>query len=401
MYSRQRVFDESEVPLTVQPSYRIHPQGTVLNWTSLACRRFPDQISEISDVVGNPRGNNPVHHWQLDSQTREYPKWYHTFDAGWGEPRDAFLFFPIQAFGLNRIRNWPWLPDMLHSAVLTGWSLDAFKQFTDQVPVSVSLPNFIYELKDMKGMIPTFDRKHLSKTASNNFLAWEFGVQPFVSDVKAMVNMAATVQKRLQHLRSANNAASRLSFKRELVQEEPLSFFRALASFGTSDNGSTDGILFKRQSVRTNVHIGCSLYMALKGLDDALSTMKGLLASGGFNHPARVVWNAIPYSFVVDWFFHVGKLLDTLSVQPFEGEYSLSNVWYSVKNTSTWLALARINDEAHYPFYEGTKPLVGTVHVKSYDRLAGFPVTNVALTDGTLSPMQLALALAMLEQRRR
>lgn len=398
MTGRLRVSDDSVVPLPVQPQYMSNITGVKHDWTSLPVGIFPPSISVIQDVVGKRGVNHPVHHWKLTSFCRRFPDWGHTFDSDLGINLAKELFFPIQTVGTYAaVQAWPWLPDMLHSAWISDSSIGAFNKFHDQIPTSVSLANSLYELKDIKGLIPSVTKGSLSKTAANNLLGFEFGVLPMVSDIKAIVEMSDKVEKRIKHLISVNGRTTSLSFDRELVQDEPFEFFRSIDSLGTSLG--SDGILFKRQSVRTKLHIGGKLSQDLRDLADANAKLKGLIASGGFNHPARVVWNAIPYSFVVDWFFHVGKLMDTLMVQPFGGDYEVSDVWYSVKSDVTYIAIAHNNSEDTYPILGN--PVIGTVHVSVYDRLPGFPVSSLFLTDGILSPTQQVLALAMLEQKRR
>jgi len=40
--------------------------------------------------------------------------------------------------------------------------------------------------------------------------------------------------------------------------------------------------------------------------------VKGFLDSIGFQGNASIIWNAIPYTFVIDWFFGVGRWLNSL-----------------------------------------------------------------------------------------
>lgn len=393
---------------TKQMRYRLMPEGTEFIWApGYAVRAFPARISFITDVYGEKGNYNPCDHMSIDSwiSPRAYPSFWRGTSGKYALPvvDGAELAFPLNPLlPFEGVSSWPWISD-ISAATLSGWSMDAYNAFNSQVPTTVSLPNFLYELKDMKGMIPSINRKSLSKTASNNLLAFEFGVKPFISDIKNIVNMADSVSKRLKHLIAYQRKTSHLTFERDVKSDEDYSFFRNIESI---DNhyvaGNVNGLVFKRISGSTHFQVGASLYQDLQDLEDANSQLKALLATGGFNHPARVVWNAIPYSFVVDWFFSVGKLLDTLSVQPFGGEWSVTNVGYSIKSEASYSVKAVLaNYPSHYddPFRAGSQ--IGTVRVKRYIRKRGFPAFSLFLTDGSLSPEQLVLGLAMLEQRRR
>lgn len=358
---------------------------------------FPPRHGHMTDVVGEGRSFHPVDHYSLRSflgPLQPFPR-YPGVVGEFGHTADFPVPFPLG--GQGSWLDWPWLPEF-SPAVLSDFAVDAFNKFHDQVPTTVSIANFIYELKDMKGMIPSIDKKSIAKTASNNFLAFEFGVKPFISDIKAILNMSDAVDKRIQHLIAMNGKTSNLRFDRTLELSGPeMTFSRSLYN-STDPNQEGTGVFvrFVGTGGKAVVHIGAQLTQNLTDLSDAMSKMKALAASSGFNHPARVIWNAIPYSFVVDWFFHVGKLLDQITIQPFGGQYDLSNIGYSVKSQALFIA--------HQMHTNGTVPVdnvLGTVEAKRYIRRPGFPVSSLFLTDALLSPKQLALGLAMLEQRRR
>lgn len=407
MPPRTRVEDDS---LLVYPggniTYRMNFDAPTAarNWSNplYPVYRFPKTIRSMTDVVGQPGSFNPVDHFQLSSSiTGGLPGWRNALgEVGEAVHGRDVLLLPQRINAFDTVAEWGWLP-VLSAKSLSDWSIEAFDKFHAQIPTSVSLANSIYELKDMKGMIPTIDRKSLSKTASNNFLAFEFGVLPFVSDVKAIVAMSDVVDKRIKLLIANNGKTTHLSFDRVVDYNDPYKITRSIANpydtlFG-NDNVE-DAVRFVRQSAKVSVHIGGHLTQNLRDLSDAMAKMKGLIASGGFNHPARIIWNAIPYSFVVDWFFSIGKLLDSLQVQPFGGEYDVSDVGYSVKSEATYLV------KVQYHSGQDTvlgNSLLGTVWVKSFTRKPGFPVFSPFLTDGTLSPTQLVLGLAMLDQKRR
>lgn len=391
MPKRTRQIDDSRSHPVILPKWT--SQGTLIqDWGQWGgpstLYRFPQQISEMEDVVGNQGSFNPVNHQVLNSTMSNFNSWPQP-----GEP-DRHVNFDGVALPLAEpsFIDWPWLP-VISSASLSDWAVDAYNAFHDQVPTTVSLPNFLYELREMKSLIPSIDRRSISKTASNNFLAFQFGWQPMVKDIKAILNLSDSVQKRIKILLEQQEKTTKLSFNRDIPLEEPFSFMKSCYDAATS-HGDTD-VEFQRVSAKAKFHCGASLYQDLSDLDSALGTMKALSASGGFNKPARVVWNAIPYSFVVDWFFHVGKILDTLSVQPFGGTYKVSDIGYSVKSEAVFIA--------SQVFHNGStvlKSTLGTIDVRGYVRRPGFPVSSLFITGGSLSPMQQALSLAMLEQRR-
>jgi len=408
--TRYRVNDLSlELSAEIPNFQHLDGGGPAYAWNSLSTfSRFPDEISYMTDVIGNQGKFNPVSHRSLSGHLDPIKDWteppysdgHWTNWIGFGASRKKMqsFHFPNPYFEFIKtslIDRYPWFPQ-ISAAMLSDWSIEAFNKFHDQVPTTISLANSLYELKDMKGLIPSVDRLSLSKTVGNNFLAFEFGVLPFVSDIKAILAISDSVDKRIKHLLETQGHSTNLSFERDLPIAEDFFFnisFEDPQDFGDSGNRYR----FKRTGAKAHFHCGGKLFQDLSDLSDSMAKLKGLAASGGFNHPARVIWNAIPYSFVVDWFFHVGKLLDSLTVQPFGGTYEVTDVSYSVKTEAIYI----VTQEMHGTQYVPGDNQVGKVLAKSYERKVGFPASSLFLTDANLSPTQQALALAMLNQRRR
>ena len=407
--ARSRFLDASRGPDEPLAYTFRRDSGGEYPWSGIyPYRAFPKRIFYLDDVVGNKGLFNPVKHVEMVADLQPMQPWFEpqysahwTLGLGFGASRIPATSFmvPIK-YGAppSLLDYWQWLP-YVSPAQMTSWSIDALNKFSDQVPTSVSVANFLYELKDMKGMIPSIDRRGLSKTVSNNFLAFEFGVKPFISDIKAMVEMSDAVDKRLKHLLDTAGKSVDLRFDRELdlITEEHIIRINVEDPNYNSSSDNFNGLRLRRTSAKVKFHCGAKLFQDLQGLSDSMSKLKALAASGGFNHPARVIWNAIPYSFVVDWFFSIGKILDSISIQPFGGEYRISDVGWSLKREATYIGTQVM---ANGQFVDGNATL-GTVRVKDYVRQPGFPATSLLLTDGQLSPKQLVLGLAMLEQKRR
>lgn len=400
----RELYDEKPYspPQSIPHFHLVNGSSPEYRWSpTFGSAKFPNSSFQMRDVVGNPGHYNPVSHRVLTSEFY-YPRgvqdWFNGSEH-WRQTEKG-VFLPLPNIESNIVDFQEWSTGFT-AAQLSDWAMDAYNAFITQVPTTVSLPNFLYELREMKGMIPSIDRKSLLNTASNNFLAFEFGVNPFVKDIKAILSLSDAVQKRLKHLLFTQGKKTNLSFERDGVFNDSYSFFRSFETpvVPTITGGPgfylLNGLEFRRKNTSAHLHIGAKLFQDLQGLSDSLSTLKALSASGGFNSPLRVVWNAIPYSFIVDWFFHVGKILDSLSVQPFGGEYRVTDVGYSVKLESSW----SIYQVAYGNQTISGQSLIGACTFKSYTRRQGYPVSSLFITDGLLTPMQLALSAAMFKQR--
>jgi hypothetical protein len=67
-------------------------------------------------------------------------------------------------------------------------------------------------------------------------------------------------------------------------------------------------------------------------LNGADAWWQALASALGLMNPAKIVWNAIPFSFAVDWFVNVaGWLNDNAEIQPFEGKITIEGADFSCK----------------------------------------------------------------------
>lgn len=263
----------------------------------------------------------------------------------------------------------------------------AFQEFATQVPTQVSLGNFLYELRDIKGMIPKIQGS-LARTVNGGFLGYQFGIKPFLSDLKKLSTAIDSVQKRLAFLRRSYGQPTRISFFRPDIYAHP--------NLNVRVDPAPDSLGIDHQWVLT--HYRCdfvargTLVQTLQGLDGALGFLKAASASMGFNNPAAIVWEAIPYSFVVDWFLHLDREVDKWVFQPFEGGWNVTDVTSSVSSFSiidayVWPRRAFGNSWQH----------IYRIRRKAKKRTVGLPVPRASL--GTLSDMQQVLFSSLLLQR--
>jgi len=295
----------------------------------------------------------------------------------------------------------PWIyrPNQVMDAMMPGFEPfsgdlgefgdEAFMAFFNQVPQEVSIVNFLWELREVKGLVPKLTRNLLKLVASTN-LAFEFGIKPMIKDLQALANIVSSVEKRLQWLRSTRGRRVRIGFSKNVdLQTSPSIFRESQYAHG----GSSSYLAFRPTGHRADIRAGGYLVHRLEGLDDAWSSAKVLASALGFNNPVGIVWEAIPYSFLIDWFTRVGSLIAKLAVQPFEGSWDVSDV--------TWSITRRCDFECWQEFEVSPFYLRGSGYCESYYREPGLPVTSALLSSGSLTTRQQGLALSLIAQRLR
>lgn len=129
------------------------------------------------------------------------------------------------------------------------------------------------------------------KTASDNWLAWQYGVRPLVSDMSGAITEYLKVRGvppliRNVHLRTPKKAVS----GNETTYQESNPLGRAMVD---------------------------SCVMTLTGritcyaeFESGQSSWDQTAARLGLTSPALLLWELIPYSFVIDWFLQVGEFLE-------------------------------------------------------------------------------------------
>jgi hypothetical protein len=84
--------------------------------------------------------------------------------------------------------------------------------------------------------------------------------------------------------------------------------------------------LYRVESGEASWVFRCALKVSLTDMTGILSEIERLgLALDGYN-----AWDLIPYSFVLDWFLHIGDMLEKARSRSYAMRLSPSAVWYSV-----------------------------------------------------------------------
>jgi len=284
----------------------------------------------------------------------------------------------------------------------------AFSKQITQVPAKISLYNFIYELKDFKELgkslskIPkllkeqslarhvNLVKKHkkslplvAAKSGVDTFLSWNFQWAPFIGDLQTLTKVGADAYKRLDYLIKTQGKSVTVHFVKDDCYEHP--------SVGTDVLSMTFGNNVHRYRLRSYECKFTStwrIFNNLRDLKDALAGLKAVYATLGLNNPLKAAWNAIPFSFMLDWVGPIGSWLEKAAAQPFSGEWEISEVTSSTH-------------EVYYiDFYSDTisppsSTLMQSVMVDRYTRLDGLPFTLGALDFSQLTDTQQKLALAI------
>jgi hypothetical protein len=270
----------------------------------------------------------------------------------------------------------------------------ALKTFTTQMPEAVEGFNFLAELSRLHELIPRAAAS-ITATVASGFLNWNFGWAPFLSDLRSIANILGTVQKRLQHLRNTWGKKHRLSFVRKNFWGPPT------IPYLWDIDPEPYHVVVERTGYQYDFRAQAWLTHHLEDLDSALTVFRALAVSLGFGNPLGAVWEALPFSFILDWLFGVDSVLSGLSITDIaEGDFWVRRPTSSVKMvghldiaqyTVRWPQLAP-------PLFDWVSPeFKGKATVSRYTRWSGPPGTRdwSDLIDG-FSGKEASLLLAIL-----
>jgi hypothetical protein len=259
------------------------------------------------------------------------------------------------------------------ASVVTPFAQKAIKEMLSQFPPEVSILNYLYELKDLVGTIKNIASFFSNfcdvikgnfggsiRGAHNYWLEWNFGVSPLLSDTAKLVNTFSRVRKRLEWLKRNKNKRVRVGSRASYTQPDDEHVY--LAGIGASTGpyiaqwrGSINGKLTASAWVKQN----------LPWLDSWLAFVRGVVSDGGFNRPLSVIWEAIPFSWLVDYFVPIGDFLESVVFEDVKN-WEVSGFSWSFKAYYTF-ELRRFS--AHHERLANAGKYVW----KRYSRRSGFP----------------------------
>lgn len=189
---------------------------------------------------------------------------------------------------------------------------------------SVSIANFLIELKDIVKLKSLLHLKLNSRSVSDAHLSIGFGILPTISDVQDMFNIATKLNSAIVKWNDFAKSRRILNTHTTLVKD----VMNHKIEYADVANGAYLEYEFHIQRTRLCKMSAFFIPTVLDAIDlDRLS-----LELLGLDKIASVVWEAIPYSFLVDWFFKVSDLIDEFENHKPILQTSLISCGYSYKN---------------------------------------------------------------------
>jgi len=303
----------------------------------------------------------------------------------------------------------------LSAAQLDALGSDAWARFKPGNP-SVQSGQFIYEL----GRLPSIDiliaagreilgmKQNLRRLVNlgSRYLDYEFGWKPFVSDIRSLYEITKTLDERLAKLRRDNGKPVRRRgtlYSKEVILRDfeqggvsPPMLFPGLTG---EHYGSLTGAYKIYETMKTTVTFSARFRYSIPDIGSLEWEQRAIKALYGANLTPSLLWEIMPWSWLIDWFSNVGSVLSNLSENAAENlvadyAYVMVQQDYLHRRTEKQYIKKRPNDPAGF--------LVEASYVhraKTLQRQAASPF-DFGLTPADLSVRQMLILAALGISRR-
>jgi len=283
----------------------------------------------------------------------------------------------------------PLVPD----DVIDEFSFQCFLDWDTQIKEDFQPFDFLSGLTEIKNLIPKLSGS-LTKDVASGYLGYEFGWKNFAQDLNHLASLLSIVQGKLQALRDSWGKEQRLAKEKVLDWVQPDQqdelFYEPRPAYGWR---------YKLSKYRAVIHCGCYRFHKLKDLDSTLSFIRAAFTDLGLGNPLKAIWDAIPFSFVVNWFSTVGQLFDQQRVRHlFEGVWEIRHPCTSVRIDAV-IACSQENLNHGVFIMPNQVYPAGEIFVKRYVRIPGISTAKIKSRILDLSPKQLLLLLALGAQK--
>lgn len=200
--------------------------------------------------------------------------------------------------------------------------------------------------------------KHIIQRLANANLAYEYGIKTLMSDLLGIAMGVANAVKDYNRLKANANKKLRSHYRlriSELVDQT------GSQSYPSTQEGITATEHFKDSKSEYGdawFTATMSYTYTVPDMPPSLAKAMALLDSLGLNFNPNIIWNAIKWSFVLDWFLEVSNYLNQFKVPLIDPTVVIHDYCCSIKVTRKDVCTRRIygtqRDTGYYDIHRGS-----------------------------------------------
>jgi hypothetical protein len=287
--------------------------------------------------------------------------------------------------------------------------LKDFKSLAKKVlNIRAALPRAIHQVKRWLEVAASFKSNRwtlrtLSRSGADGFLQWNFAWAPLLSDIASVQEVIKRTERRMNELVTRAGRAQRRHFTYRWREFNDVVAYnkddgycydpsRIHSSFPTFD--TLRYVTYEPTTFHAEIEYSYTLTQYQVEHARVLSILDAL----GVNLNPSIIWNAIPWTFVVDWVAGVSSWLSSMTTRNMEPQVNIRRYLWSVSRKRRINAFkgmrrtyGRVTAEARCPMPEMTET--------AYKRSAEIPDWSSFYMSG-LSPKELSLGASLVIARR-
>lgn len=310
----------------------------------------------------------------------------------------------------------PWATDLAY---------DAINSMLPQCKEELSAINFALEFKDISSVLGTVNRFktylksvlktdfisfdiHLAKRLADLWLQKSFNIDPLISDLKGISTALLSYKKQVNKLVSRTGGVRRNRFRTSHPEDDASTlespYYRwdyRMAGMPYSHPYLNGSWRTRRVVISDPTVFCCQITYSFSFSDFQLqhAALLGFLDKIGVNFNPRIIWNAMRWTFVIDWVFQVGRWLDQFKVTNLAPMIEIRSFAYSMLRKRRIIRSLDCSINTIGLPQQEQRP-VSTTYETAYRRVLTMPTVDSLRVSGlTLKEVSLGLSLAVANWR--
>lgn len=255
-------------------------------------------------------------------------------------------------------------------------------------------------LKTKAGIVTVHE---LLRGVADGYLQFAFNIKPLISDIRGIYTAFANIEKRMNALitSSAKTQVKHYSVKLNELVDPPkeTNYHLSALSEGTRRWSSDSHREVFSESSKFHMQVEYNFNYTRYQIEHA--RLLGILDSFGVSKLTSIVWNALPWSFVIDWLIGVNRYIDQFSTSFMEPVINIHRCLWSITRTRRIYCSYDMNvNMKDYPGYKTGIPASVTQETAYRRQLWEPTASSISVSGLTLSEFSLGSALVISRRRK-
>ena len=251
----------------------------------------------------------------------------------------------------------------------------ALSYLRGEIPTDVLLPAFVIELPQAIGLVGQLKKaisvvrgpnlRSFAREIASGHLAYAFGIAPLISDLRKLRSLTNSIRKKVAYLSDFST-----------VDFRPVKVGISMASDAdfTCENTQVPCEAYDAPTWKKSVFNHASVFGRCRRTRQlvAADTRAAYLDALGIGKIGSTIWEEIPFSFIADWIYRCGDILEGLDHSFFKGCLEVTHVGFQSKVVGVAECWVRpLTYVAPLPVIN-----IGTLYASVYNRSNNIPSTS-------------------------